>query len=1119
MSRIVDNQKVELASALSEVLPFARRLDACVGYFNLRGWKRIADSVKAMKNPVSEGPRVRLLIGMALAADQELQAELRKMWSQRAPEVPTLERATDLARRAVEKFANQLVWAAPSPSDELSLRELMEDLESGLVEIRFYSRELLHAKLYVVHQGEGPVRTWRGVVGSSNLTNAGLKGQGELNLEETDHQLTGELAEWFDTRWNDQFSVDVSQWLVEVLRQSWAAPEQPKPYLVHLKMAYELSQEARSGLATEIPPEFANVLLEYQANAVKVANKMLEQRGLVVIGDVVGLGKTMIGSAIAASQPGSTLVLCPRNLVSMWEGYFHRFDIPGRVVSLSMARRDLPEMRHYGLVVIDESHRLRNHKTKTWRAVKEYIERGDSQLLLMTATMYNAYYSDIAGQLALKLSFDESLGLRPQALIDTVGEIAVADKTNGELDTLSAFRQSSYNEDWQQLLGLFLIRRTRKFVEENFGEWRKSEERFVMKYPDGTEYSFPKRKAQPLTYAGGPDDPGDRLASPENFDAMADLTYARYRLGQYLKPEVTVHGPQLEELVADLKKSVNSHSGFIRTTALKRLTSSAHAFLLTLDRMLLRSYVLAHALEHGLPLPVGTLSNSAYEIDGTENDDEDFGDVEDAAVREVQDPPAFGGLVNSEEQWRALAAQTYDHLATKNPPGLRWANSEWFDTGALLEDVESDAEVMRKIIAEHGAWDPAADTKLTALAGFINGLPRGKKVLVFSEYKDTIDYVHTHLSNLVEGRVIEMVSGSSASPELIARRFAPLSNAELGGLPSGTEEIDVLLATDVLSEGQNLQDADTIINWDLPWTIIPMIQRAGRVDRVGQKAREIAVLSFMPQDGLEKVLALRKRLVERLRNSAQIFGAGDKFFPDDEIVDDSTICGLFDGTAELDLDEGDVDYPSFALGIWNVATDEDKRKILAMQDSRYSTMASNSSHSPGTLTYCVTSTGYNVLVSQVGAKSATLSPIAALRATSCSPDVVALERRQEFFAELESGLKHVFADGKENHFLAVNRGLRKRLYDALIKARDALEGEDALRNGIGHLVDALVASPILGAATPTVLSILKSSKNLSDGIEGIDHLLDMHKENKLFKPLVDNDGEVRLVCAMGFEAV
>ena len=1117
MSRIVDNQKIELASALSDVLPFARRLDACVGYFNLRGWKRIADSVKAMEDPVSDGPRVRLLIGMALAADQELHSEMRRMWSSRGPEVPTLERATDLARRAVEKFADQLVWAAPSASDEVSLRELMEDLESGLVEIRFYSRQLLHAKLYVVHQGEGPVRTWRGVVGSSNLTNAGLKGQGELNLEETDHQLTGELADWFEEKWEDQFSVDVSQWLVDVLRQSWAAPEQPNPYLVHLKMAYELSQEARSGLATDIPPEFAKVLLEYQANAVKVANKMLEQRGLVVIGDVVGLGKTMVGSAIAASQPGSTLVLCPKNLVSMWEGYFHRFDIPGRVISLSMARKELPEMRHYGLVIVDESHRLRNHKTKTWKAVKEYIERGDSHVVLMTATMYNAYYSDIAGQLALKLDLDESLGLRPEELIETLGEIAVADKTNGQLDTLGAFTQSPYNEDWQKLLGLFLIRRTRKFVEENFGEWRESEDRFVMKYPDGTEYSFPKRKAKPLTYEGGPNDPGDRLASAENFDAMADLTYARYRLGKYLKPEISVQGQPIEDLVSDLKKSVNSHSGFIRTTALKRLTSSAHAFLLTLDRMLLRSYVLAHALEHGLPLPVGTLSNSAYEIDDTESDDEDFGDIEDVALREVNSTSGFGGLVNSEEEWRALGAQTYDHLATKNPPGLRWANSEWFDSESLLSDVESDAEVMRKIIAEHGAWDPAADTKLTALAGFVNGLPSGKKVLVFSEYKDTIAYINTHLSALVEGRIIEMVSGSSASPELIARRFAPFSNAELGGLPEGTDEIDVLLATDVLSEGQNLQDADTIINWDLPWTIIPMIQRAGRVDRVGQKAREISVLSFMPHDGLENVLALRKRLVERLRNNAQIFGAGDRFFPDDEIVDDVTICGLFDGTAELDHDEGDVDYPSFALGIWNVATEEDKKKILAMQDSRYSTMASNSFHSPGTLTYCITSTGYNVLVSHRGSKSTTLSPISALRATSCSPDIVALERRASFFDELEAGLKHVFAEGKENHFLAVNKGLRKRLYDALIKARDALEGEDSLRNGIGHLVDALVASPILGSATPTVLSILKSSKNLTQGIEGIDHLLEMYKEGKLFKPLMENDGDVRLVCAMGFE--
>jgi hypothetical protein len=332
--------------------------------------------------------------------------------------------------------------------------------------------------------------------------------------------------------------------------------------------------------------------LEYQENAVKVGLKMLEQRGLVVIGDVVGLGKTMIGSAIAASRGLSTLVICPKNLVTMWEGYFARFHIPGKVMSISMAVQDLPELRHYGLVVIDEAHRLRNRNTKTWRAVNEYIQRGNSEVVLMTATMYNAYYQDISGQIGLKIPFDQPLGIRPEKLIDEHGAIEVAKKTGGSLDTLMAFDRSEYNEDWQQLLSLFLIRRTRKFVETNFGEKKSNPDRFVMKYPNGTEYTFPKRRPLPLDYAGGPNDPGDRLASVDNFDTIFDLKYARYRLGLYLKSEDATFQLPESEIIHDLRQSINSYSGFIRTTALKRLTSSAQAFLLTLESMLLRVNVL-----------------------------------------------------------------------------------------------------------------------------------------------------------------------------------------------------------------------------------------------------------------------------------------------------------------------------------------------------------------------------------------------------------------------------------------------------------------------------------------------------------------------------------------------
>jgi len=1117
VSRIIDNSTVELADALSAVLPHAHQLDACVGYFNLRGWSHIASAAKKMEKPVASGPKVRLLIGMALSADRELHRELKKLWRSHDADPATTERANDLAQKAVEGFAKQLVWATPSAQDEKGLRELLGDLESGFLEVKFYSRELLHAKLYLVHLGEGAVAHSRGVVGSSNLTNAGLKGQGELNLEETDQQLTAELSQWFNTRWDDTFSIDVSQLLADVLRDSWVAPEQPSPYLIHLKMAYELSEEARSGLTVDIPPAFSSVLLEYQANAVRVANKMLDQRGLVVIGDVVGLGKTMVGSAVAASQAGSTLVICPKNLVAMWEGYFHRFDIPGRIMSISTARRDLPEMRHYGMVIIDESHRLRNKGTKSWDAVKEYVERGNSKVLLMTATMYNAYYSDIAGQLGLKLDFDEPLGLRPEVLIEEIGEMELAKKTGGQLDTLRAFLRSEHNEDWQQLLGIFLIRRTRKFVEENFGRWKPSESGFVMQYPDGAEYRFPRRVPKPLEYQGGPHDPGDKLASPENFDAMAELTYARYRLGRYLKADVPILEGEESELVDDLKRSINSYSGFIRTTALKRLTSSAQAFLMTLDRMLLRSYVLAHALQEGLPLPVGTLANSAYELeDDGPTDDQDFEEIEDGAAETAGVVSGYAGSVRTQAEWKKVAASTYEHLVAKNPPRLRWADPGWFDVESLLSDVASDAKVMQAIISEHGNWDPASDSKLAALADFLNGRKKGQKVLVFSEYKDTIDYVFSHLPAMVPGREIETVSGQSTHPGEIARRFAPVSNGELGGLPEGKSEIEILLATDVLSEGQNLQDADTVINWDLPWTIIPMIQRAGRVDRIGQKAAEISVLSFRPQQGVENVLKLYKRLGNRLRNNAEIFGAGDKFFDDDGVVDDDFIAKLFDGTADLDLDEGDVDYPSFALGIWNVALEGDKKKVLSMQDARYSTMAEIPLHRAGTMAYCITHKGYNVIVSRIGEKSIHLSPLAALRATSVPADIVALPRRKEFFAELEFGLSYAFSDSRDKHFLAVNKGLRKRLYESLVQARDSLEEGSSLKNGVGHIVDALLAGPIVDNAQHAVLAILKSTKNLTDGVDGVDQLLDLHREGRLFKALSGGDTDVRFVCAMGY---
>ena len=234
MSRIVDNKIESLQTRLNEVLPECIQLDACVGYFNLRGWKRIRNAILQMDSHEDRSPRVRLLIGMALAGEQEVRNEF-SLLNRTTTGGVDLPKAVDLAKRAIAAFAEQLTWGAPTNDDAIGLRQLKEDLISGRVQVKFAAKETLHAKLYVCHVAEG-LKGFRATVGSSNLTAAGLSGQGELNLEESDESTTLQLAEWFNLRWFDEFSIDITELLAEVLETSWAREVLPDPRSVHLKL-------------------------------------------------------------------------------------------------------------------------------------------------------------------------------------------------------------------------------------------------------------------------------------------------------------------------------------------------------------------------------------------------------------------------------------------------------------------------------------------------------------------------------------------------------------------------------------------------------------------------------------------------------------------------------------------------------------------------------------------------------------------------------------------------------------------------------------------------------------------------------------------------------------------
>lgn len=1115
MPKIYDNITNHLTKGLNETLEVSKRTDFCVGYFNLRGWKEVSEKIDSLSGSiVCEGKddfhrTCRLLVGM-----QKLPVDtLRDYFKTDDDYLLDQNEAVKLKKRLAQDFKDQLTIGIPTEADEIGLRKLSRQMKDKKVVVKLHLRYTLHAKLYLAYSEDKRVPVV-GFLGSSNLTLAGLAKQGELNIDVLDQDAANKLADWFDDRWNDRWCIDITKELIEIIDNSWAADRLVSPYHIYLKMAYHLSQEARAGLNEfKIPKLFRKELLPFQQAAVLIAAKKLNSREGVFIGDVVGLGKTITACAIAKIYEEdfffSTLVICPPNLKVMWNAYINRFDLKANVISIGGVQSRLPDLRRYKLVIIDESHNLRNDQGNRYRSIKAYLEENDSKVILLSATPYNKSYLDLSNQLRLFISDDKDLGISPENYINNIGGQVQfsAQHTETYIRSIKAFEKSEYADDWRELMRLYLVRRTRSFIKENYAEFDPERNRSYLTFSDGTRSYFPDRIAKKVEFDFDPNNPNDQYAklySHNVVDTINGLDLPRYGLGNYILQKPASKPTKEEEvIIANLSRAGKRLMGFCRTNLFKRLESSGYSFLISISRHILRNYVFFYAIQENLPVPIGKSISQNLDNFLEDNDTDNDGENEDTI-----------NFILDENTYLEKASKVYDlYASTKYKKQFDWIRSEFF-APVLLKQLAADCAKIIEILKIGKDWNVREDRKLNALHQLLFNTHKNEKVLIFTQFADTASYLSEHLKN----RKLELlahVSGEHKNPTALAQRFSPVSNK----ISATKNDLRILISTDVLSEGQNLQDAHIVLNYDLPWAIIRLIQRAGRVDRIGQKAEEILCYSFLPEDGIEQIINLRHRLTNRIRQNAEVVGSDEVFFDGDPInIED--LYNEKSGLLDDDEEDGEVDLASYAYQIWKNAIDEKpelKKTIPDLPNVVYATKLNNmAAEKEGVIVYTRTYDENDVLA-WVNTKGSiiTQSQLTILKAAACSSDEKAQYKIPHHHELVRKGMDYIREDEKNiGGSLGKKTGAKYRVYMRLDRYCKEHEGTLFVTDGLKKAVDDIYKYPFKEFARETLNRQLKAGVSDDDLVNLV---VSLREEDKLC--IVNQDEmpnkEPQIICSMG----
>lgn len=820
----ITNEKQLLSTVMDGVFPYADKLYFLVGFFYFSGFEEIYKNIGDKD--------LKILVGL----------DIEKDMVNRVKEVDLLTESNISRGLVRENFNTSLVQMFnetdffDSNKKQEAFKIFLNKIKDGSLEIR-KTLEPNHSKLYLFENKSELTQagTFPGtlITGSSNLTSSGLRHQYELNVILRDKSDYDEGRRIFDELWDKAVIIadknHIADFETEVVEKIWFE-KLYKPYYIFLRVLHEYFS-VEYNKTVKLPHEITKskfINLKYQTDAIKQALATIENHNGVIVADVVGLGKSVIGSSIAHNIGLKTIVIAPPHLIKQWDDeYRDLFDFNAKVFSSGSIDKAL-EYYNYNydgeekLIIIDEAHKYRNEETQDYVNLHKLCQ--GNKVVLLTATPFNNKPQDVFSMVKLfqipsksTLKTVGNLGEAFTRLIKEYKDLAKAQKSKSKSKDQIKTDIDKIAKKIRDIIAPLVIRRSRLDLKEIEAYKNDIKEQ-------GIEFSK-INPPQILEYKLGSIEPlyvnTLELISSETGENCFKAT--RYKPVTYLKdPEK--FKKKLEEVFGDInlfRESQNNIAKFMRHLLVRRFESSVFAFKSTLESMMYSSQNILNWCEKREKVPIYKKGNLPDIQDFYTTDNDDLTD-------ELID-------LNFEE---ALEKHKSKGLFEIPLSELR---------DEFISDIQQDIQLLKTI---HTRWfengiiaDPKQDSFFEVVKDQLKKEPN-RKIIVFSEFSDTVNYLYDSLKDKL--RVIKYTSAdaSPANKEIIRKNFDAGLDTELQ-----VNDYDVLLATDAISEGYNLHRAGTIFNYDIPFNPTRVIQRIGRINRINKKVFDtLNIYNYFPTE-------------------------------------------------------------------------------------------------------------------------------------------------------------------------------------------------------------------------------------------------------------------------------